>query len=222
MKRAIIIMAKVPRAGNVKTRLQPFLSAEQCILLSEAFLEDTVNKAKRISEKLIIAFSPADERGYFDKFGDEKLILIEQKGSDLGERMFKAFQFALSQNSDSAVMIGTDSPTFPADYIEQAFEFLELETDAVLGKTSDGGFYLIGLRKSNKEIFENVAWSSDKTFEQTYQNIMKLDLHLREVPSWFDVDEKDDLLKLKEQFIFSQNAVRRAPKTFETLNEILS
>lgn len=222
MKRAIIIMAKVPRAGNVKTRLQPFLSAEQCILLSEAFLEDAINKAKRIGEKLMIAFSPADERGYFDKFGDENLILTEQKGSDLGERMFNAFQFALSQNSDSAVMIGTDSPTFPADYIEQAFEFLELETDAVLGKTVDGGFYLIGLRKLNREIFENVAWSSGKTFEQTYRNIMKLDLHLREVPSWFDVDEKNDLLKLKEQFTFSRNAIRRAPKTFETLNEILS
>ncbi|MCD9186007.1 MAG: TIGR04282 family arsenosugar biosynthesis glycosyltransferase [Pyrinomonadaceae bacterium] len=221
MKRATIIMAKVPRAGNVKTRLQPFLSAEQCVLLSEAFLEDAINKAKGISEKLIIAFSPADERAYFDKFGDENLILTEQKGSDLGERMCNAFQFALSQNSDSAVMIGTDSPTFPADYIEQAFEFLELETDAVLGKTADGGFYLIGLRKLNKEIFENVAWSSGKTFEQTYRNIMKSDLHLREVPSWFDVDEKDDLLKLDEQFIFSRNAVRRAPKTFETLNRIL-
>lgn len=222
MKRAIIIMAKVPRAGNVKTRLQPFLSAEQCILLSEAFLEDAINKAKRIDEKLIIAFSPVEERGYFDKFGDENLILTEQKGADLGERMFNAFQFALSQNSDSAVMIGTDSPTFPADYIEQAFEFLELETDAILGKTADGGFYLIGLRKLNREIFENVAWSSGKTFEQTYRNIMKLDLHLREVPSWFDVDEKNDLLKLKEQFTFSRNAVRRAPKTFEILNEILS
>jgi len=222
MKRAIIIMAKVPRAGNVKTRLQPFLSAEQCILLSEAFLEDAINKAKRIGEKLIIAFSPADERGYFDKFGDENLILTEQKGADLGERMFNAFQFALSQNSDSAVMIGTDSPTFPADYIEQAFEFLELETDAILGKTADGGFYLIGLRKLNREIFENVAWSSGKTFEQTYRNIMNLNLHLREVPSWFDVDEKNDLLKLKEQFTFSRNAVRRAPKTFEILNEILS
>lgn len=221
MKRAIIIMAKVPRAGNVKTRLQPFLSAEQCVWLSEAFLEDAINKAESFSEKLIVAFSPADERTYFDQFGDKNLILIEQKGADLGEKMFNAFQFALSQNSDSAVMIGTDSPTFPADYIEQAFEFLEMETDAVLGKTTDGGFYLIGLRKLNKEIFESVAWSSDKTFEQTYRNIMKLDLHLREVPSWFDVDEKEDLLKLKEQFAFSQNAVRRAPKTFETLNEIL-
>lgn len=222
MKRAIIIMAKVPRAGNVKTRLQPFLSAEQCVLLSEAFLEDAIEKAKKCADKIIIAFSPADEREYFDKFGDKNLILVEQKGADLGEKMFNAFQFALSQNSDSVVMIGTDSPTFPADYIEQAFEFLELETDAVLGKTSDGGFYLLGLRKLIKEIFENVAWSSSETFEQTYRNIMNSDLHLREVPSWFDVDEKDDLLKLQEQFLYSQNAQKRAPKTLETLNEILS
>lgn len=117
MKRAIIIMAKVPRAGNVKTRLQPFLSAEQCISLSEAFLEDAIEKAKKSTDILIIAFSPAEEREYFDRFSDENLILIEQNGADLGEKMFNAFEFAFQKNLDSVVMIGTDSPTFPGDYL---------------------------------------------------------------------------------------------------------
>ena len=155
MKRAIIIMAKVPRAGNVKTRLQPFLSAEQCVSLSEAFLEDAIEKAKKSTDILIIAFSPAEEREYFDKFSDENLILIEQNGADLGEKMFNAFDFAFQKNLDSVVMIGTDSPTFPDDYLKQAFEFLHT-SDAVLGKTEDGGFYLIGLRKLDECIFNNV------------------------------------------------------------------
>jgi glycosyltransferase A (GT-A) superfamily protein (DUF2064 family) len=131
--------------------------------------------------------------------------------------MFNAFKFAFSNDSDAVVMIGTDSPTFPADHIEQAFEFLELETDVVLGKTEDGGFYLIGLRKLDTQIFENVSWSSDETFEQVWENIMDLGLHLREVPSWYDVDEPEDLEKLLYEITHNENARRRAMKTFEYL-----
>lgn len=222
MKRAIIIMAKAPRAGTVKTRLQPFLSGDECARLAEALLEDAVKKAEKFTDKTIIAFAPDFERKYFEKFSRENILLTEQKGADLGEKMFNAFQFAFSENAVSAVMTGTDSPTFPADHIEQAFEFLELETEAVLGKTMDGGFYLIGLRTLKKEIFENVIWSSTETFEQTRRNIMDLNLHLREVPSWYDVDEKADLVKLYEEFAHNPNAARRAPKTFEVVRGILS
>ena len=84
--------------------------------------------------------------------------------------MFNAFKFVFEQKTDAVVMIGTDSPTFPIDYIEQAFEFLETNSDVVLGKTEDGGFYLIGLRKLPERIFENVEWSSPATFEQIFEN----------------------------------------------------
>lgn len=221
MNRAIIIMAKAPHAGNVKTRLQPFLSAGECAALAEAFLTDAIAKAEKFDAKLFIAFAPPAERAYFEKFEAENFSLIAQSGADLGEKMFNAFRFAFVENAASVVMIGTDSPTFPADYIEQAFEFLELETDAVLGKTDDGGFYLIGLRKLKNETFAGVAWSSAETFEQTHRNIMNLGFHLREVPSWYDVDEKDDFFKLNEELLNNQNAVRRAPRTFEIVTEIL-
>lgn len=209
MKRAIIIMAKVPRAGNVKTRLQPFLSAEQCISLSEAFLEDAIEKAKKSTDILIIAFSPAEEREYFDRFSDENLILIEQNGADLGEKMFNAFEFAFQKNLDSVVMIGTDSPTFPGDYLKQAFEFLHT-SDAVLGKTEDGGFYLIGLRKLDEFIFNNVEWSSPQTFHQTVQNLEKLQFSLQELPLWYDIDEPQDLEKLRKDKLLQKSSPRSA------------
>ena len=217
MKRANIIMSKVPSAGKVKTRLQPILSPEKCAALAAAFLQDTVNKAKAVCENAILAYSPPEEINALRKILPLDSIFIEQTGRDLGERMFNAFKFAFEQNSDSVVIIGTDSPTFPADYIEQAFEFLELETDVVLGKTEDGGFYLIGLRALSVEIFETVAWSSPKTFERVFENINNLNLRLREVPSWYDVDEPQDLEKLREEFLHNENARRRAPKTFEFL-----
>ena len=122
MKSTVIIMTKVPRAGNVKTRLQPFLSPAQCVSLSEAFLEDAINKAQQCTDKVIIAFSPESEHNYFAQFDNEKLTLHVQQGENLGDKMFDAFNFAFADNLDAAVMIGTDSPTFPPSFIDQAFE----------------------------------------------------------------------------------------------------
>ena len=215
MKRAIIIMTKVPTAGNVKTRLQPFLSANECTGLSETFLKDTFSKAKSICENVILAYSPPDKINALRiLLPESQSIYFEQTGKDLGQRMFNAFKFAFEQKTDSAVMIGTDSPTFPADYIEQAFEFLDTNSDVILGKTEDGGFYLIGLRKPEKEIFQNIAWSSPETFEQIYNNIKNLKLLLREVPSWYDVDEREDFEKLQKEIFYNSNARRRAPETY--------
>jgi len=218
MKRAIIIMAKAPFAGTVKTRLQPFLAAAQCAELAACFLRDTINKAKSLeNQSLIIAYSPAGEINYFNQFAHPKTSFVEQKGDNLGAKMFSAFEFAFAQNAGAAVMIGTDSPTFPADFIEQAFEFLETNSDAVLGKTEDGGFYLIGLRRMNARIFDGVEWSSTKTFAQARENIMKLDWHLREVPAWYDVDEPKDLERLKREFLHNRNAQKCAPHTSQWL-----
>lgn len=195
MKGAIIIMAKVPEAGKVKTRLQPFLTPEQSAEFANCLLQDTISKAKTLENKLIVAYSPLEQRDYFDRF--HNLNLITQDGKDLGERMFNAFEFAVQKDSDSIVMIGTDSPTFPPKFIEKAFEFLG-KNDSVLGKTEDGGFYLIGLRKLDWRIFADVEWSSEKTFEQTKGNLEKIGFSLAELPIWYDVDEPKDLERLQE------------------------
>jgi rSAM/selenodomain-associated transferase 1 len=216
MKKAIIIMAKIPIAGTVKTRLQPFLSAEQSATLAECFLRDTVNKAKILSNELIIAYTPVEKLDVLLAILSNEQIFIEQIGANLGDKMFHAFEFAFSQNPDVVVMIGTDSPTFPAQFITQAFEMLS-EADAVLGETADGGFYLIGLRKLKKEIFETVEWSSPETFEQTARNIENLNLKLSLLPNWYDVDTPDDLKRLKKDLSKNPSI---APKTFEFLESL--
>ncbi|MBK7704263.1 MAG: TIGR04282 family arsenosugar biosynthesis glycosyltransferase [Acidobacteria bacterium] len=217
MPRAIIIMAKVPRPGTVKTRLEGVISSEACAELATAFLKDTVEKALRVCENTIIAFFPPTEKAAMTEVAPEHVRLFAQIGETLDERIVSAFQFAFSEGADSAVMIGTDSPTFPADHIEQAFEFLELETDVVLGKTTDGGFYLIGLRGLDARVFNNVRWSTSRTFEDVYRNVMARGLHLREVPSWYDVDEPKDLEELFNELRHNANALRRAPETARIL-----
>lgn len=218
MKSAIIVMAKFPAAGRVKTRLVPFLSAEQSAQLAECFLRDTIDKAKNLKRQLIVAYSPAGQRAFFAALTrSRQAVLVNQIGKDLGERMYFAFKFAFEQNSDSAVLIGTDSPTLPPEFIEQAFDLLRRDADAVLGKTADGGFYLIGLRKLKSEIFENVRWSSEKTFEQTAGNIKNSGFKLKEAPLWYDVDEQADLERLAEEFKQNDAAKNIAPETFEWL-----
>jgi uncharacterized protein len=215
MKCGIIIMAKVPEAGKVKTRLQPFLTPEQSAEFANSLLQDTINKAKQAKNNLIIAYSPIERRDHFDSFTNHNFMLLAQSGNNLGERMFNAFEFAFSQNLDSVVMIGTDSPTFPPDFVERAFGCLE-QTDAVLGKTEDGGFYLIGLRKLNKRIFENVEWSSAQTCSKTKNNLEQIGFSLTELPVWYDVDVPEDLERLKKDELLRQFA----PETFEWLKSL--
>ena len=194
------------------------MTAEQAAALSECLLADTINKAEALKNQLIIAYSPACERGFFERFAAcGAVLLVEQNAGTLGERMSAAFEFAFERNFDSVVMIGTDSPTFPQEFISRAFAFLETDADAVLGKCADGGFYLIGLRHLRKEIFEAVEWSTSRAFEQTARNIKNAGLRLAELPLWYDVDEPADLEKLKNELAERSSS---SPRTSEFLKTI--
>ncbi len=207
-------MAKVPEAGKVKTRLQPYLTPEQSAGFAKCLLQDTISKAKAFENKLIIAYSPIERRDFFDSLMNHNFVLFAQTGENLGERIFAAFEFAFKNELDSILMIGTDSPTFPSDFLSTAFQILE-QKDSILGETEDGGFYLIGLRKLDQRIFENVEWSSKRTFEQTKNNLEKLDFTWSELPIWYDVDEPGDLERLREDTLLQEFA----PKTAEWLKK---
>lgn len=219
MKKAIIIMTKLPEAGRVKTRLRSVLAPEESAGLAAAFLRDAEAKAFRTADDVWVAVSPAGTGDGLGEILQHNPEVIDQVGADLGERMLNAFRTVFEKGAEAAVLIGTDSPTFPADFLEQAFEFLEIETDVVLGRTEDGGFFLIGLRKPDERIFRGVEWSSDETFERVWRNVMDLGLHLREVPGWYDVDEPPDLDKLRRELAANENARRRAPHTLEWLEK---
>jgi rSAM/selenodomain-associated transferase 1 len=210
-------MAKVLVSGTVKTRLQPFLSPAECAELAAAFLRDAENKAKIVCDDTILAYSPAAEREILENILQFKNTLIEQTGADLGARMSAAFEFALAREKDSAVlMIGTDSPTFPAEFIESGFEFLETGADAVLGKSADGGFYLIGLRKFVPHLFDDIAWSVPTVFKQMTANLARFKFDkLRLIPDWYDVDTPDDLRRLRDEIFKDEEAQKCAPQTHQ-------
>jgi rSAM/selenodomain-associated transferase 1 len=217
MNRAVIIMAKVPVVGTVKTRLQSVFSPEKCAELAAAFLLDSVKKAKTVCENVILAYSPDSQRKLLESIISDEIILVEQKGENLGEKMSNAFEFAFSENT-AVVMIGTDSPTFPADYITKAFEALEKDSEIVLGKAKDGGFYLIGLRKSIPKLFDEIAWSTPVVFEQISGNIKNLGIaKLKLIPEHYDVDTPVDFLMMKTEILGDKNSQKSAEKTYQWL-----
>lgn len=210
-------MAKVPSAGNVKTRMQPFLSEAQSAELATAFLKDAEQKVTSPKYEQIIAFSPANKKNHLEAILQQQYTLIEQVGKNLGERMFNAFKSGFDAGLDSIVMIGTDSPTFPARSIEKAFEYLASDKEIVLGESEDGGFYLIGLRAVDPELFEGVAWGSSEAFRQIRQNARLLVLKLETLPIWYDVDIPSDLDRLKKELALNPQL---APNTSEWLKKI--
>lgn len=216
---AIIVMAKVPRAGEVKTRLRPFLTAEQCASLAVCFLKDTVANAAKISSNIIVAFAPPEQRTEIESLLPDEIVFIEQHGSNLGERLKSAIKDAENLGFNSIITIGTDSPTLPLKTLQSAVEsFLEPAADLVLGATKDGGYYLIGLRKSIPEIFENVSWSSANVYRETIEKAKSVGIeNLIELPAWYDVDVPADLIFLRDEIFADETSPRRVSETYRWL-----
>ncbi len=192
-------MVKAPIAGTVKTRLRPFLSADETAKLAACFAQDAVNKAQSLTENVIISYTPREGRKILAKILPETLIWHEQYGADLGERMHYAVEFGFRQGFSPLIVIGTDSPNLPLHFFELAEKHIQTEeNDIVLIPTEDGGFCLIALKKPDFELFGGVEWSSAQTFEQTVQNINQLKLRLKTLDLWYDVDFPEDLSRLNQ------------------------
>lgn len=197
MKRCLIIFAKEPQPGHVKTRLNGYLSSRQCVNLYKAFLKDTAALARQINcEIKILAYDSAQKTPCYLKRIFPDFIFHQQVGSHLGQRMHQAFKFAKRHRAARAIIIGSDSPTLPSEYIGQAFVSLET-TDIVLGPSHDGGYYLLGLKNSTAGLYHRISWSTPGVFQNTVRNIRRLKKNLAVLKPWYDVDSVLSLFRLK-------------------------
>lgn len=198
MKNLLIIFAKAPEAGRVKTRLTPFLSPEKAAKLQEAFLIDILKMSKALQTPRLIACAPDTRHTFFQRCEKEDGIrLMTQEGEDLGQRMKNAFQQAFDESFERVVIIGCDSPTLPLSYIAEAFERLTEHT-VVLGPSLDGGYYLIGAKAPLPELFNQMAWGTEIVLNETLKrlNAEKSPYYL--LPFWYDIDLPADLSFLEQ------------------------
>jgi len=215
MKKCLIIFAKEPEKGRVKTRLQEYLGKKLCVNLYKAFLKDTVDLTDKIAcEYKILAYDSRGKSPSYLKKIASRYIFYKQKGDGLGERMHNAFRFAKYAGASKMVIIGSDSPTLPASSIEKAFDLLA-RADVVLGPSLDGGYYLIGLKSPCAGLFNGIAWSSPMVFKNTIKNAQKLKKRAALLDKRYDIDDTRTLFRLKKDLSKIKNkGVARWTKKF--------
>ncbi len=199
----LIIFSKAPVPGQVKTRLTPALGKSAAANLHGYMLEETVKLAQQSQLSSIDLYCAPDTQHDFFKYLQQEysINLKTQTGVNLGERMFNALSSTL-QNHHSAVLIGTDCPAMDNDYLQQAFKLLEEnKTDIVIGPVEDGGYALIGAKKINPQLFENIDWSTEQVFTQTLQKINQLNWKYHKLNTLWDIDTPVDLQRLPEDYI---------------------
>jgi rSAM/selenodomain-associated transferase 1 len=191
------VFVKVPEPGQVKTRLSPPLSSQEACRLYTAFIQDLFDRVGRLKKVRGTVFYTGGEldvlRDYIPKSYEE----IAQEGESLGDRMSAAFEHLLAGEGRTAILIGSDSPDIPVQYIKRAFLKLK-HKDVVLGPAADGGYYMVGLRAPAPALFAGVEWGEHLVLKQTLDNIKSQQLTLSLMPLWYDVDTPASLRLLRD------------------------
>ncbi len=219
MRPVCILMVKAPRAGAVKTRLAPPLSAGEAASLAACFALDTLACVSRVVPEVVVAYDPADGRAQLEAlFRNDDLHWLEQRGEGLGGRIESAAAHGFGLGGGPVVIVGADSPTLPPPFVARAVAALSAaESDVALGPTEDGGYYLVGLRRAAGDLFRDVAWSTPHAYRQTADNAARAGLRTLELPRWYDVDTPADLLRLRDELFADEGARTRAPHTYRWL-----
>ncbi len=165
------------------------LGEEEALNLYKAMLNQTIHKAKALSDIQTYGFYDGNIEALDNHFG---VSLFRQNGEDFGERMLNAFIQLFALGFKMVCLIGSDSPTLPEQYIYDAFGLLA-KYDLVLGPCQDGGYYLIGLRTPMPELFLGVPWGGSDVFALTIKKASVLNLSYYLLPVWYDIDRPEDL-----------------------------
>ena len=212
----IVVMAKAPRADDVKIRLIPPLTKQQAATLAACFIRDTVLNAKQLVDDVMIAYFPSNARTDLEAIFPSGVLWFEQQGSNLGERLESVATHVSGLGFRPFIIMGSDSPTLPVALLEEALEALLYgRADVSLGPTEDGGYYLVGLNVIVTGLFKNINWSTPFAYGQTVANAASLNLRLHASPTWYDIDTPTDLSRLRDEiFCGDEIARKRAPNTY--------
>lgn len=197
----LLIFAKYPQPGNVKTRLVPPFTFEEAAALYRAFLLDAVGILRALDPMIepVLYITDAEEIGsmreLISECGEDPVQIRVQQGAELGDRLLNAFSDAFEDGRTRVCAIGTDHPTLPTDYINEGFHAL-CQHDLTIGPADDGGYYLIGMRSMRPEIFQGMPYSQPGLYERTMRKGAELDLDVYTLPLWYDVDDLQSLRRL--------------------------
>jgi rSAM/selenodomain-associated transferase 1 len=193
----LVVFAKAPIAGQVKTRLIPALGAEGAAELAQRLLKHAVRQSVAAGlGRVELCVTPDVGHPSFLRMASlHGLALTEQGAGDLGQRMHRALDRRLATDP-GVLLIGTDAPALDAAVLNAAAQALQAH-DAVFVPALDGGYALVGLRRQAPELFADIAWSTPQVMQATRQRARAAGLSWAELPALGDIDVPDDLVHLR-------------------------
>ena len=196
MNASLTIVAKKPEPGSTKTRLCPPFTPESAAEFYGCLMRDTLALAVKVrGVDLTLAYTPSSAVDYFQELVPDGCRLIPQRGNGLGERLSNALKYHLERGYRKAVIMNSDGPTLPPARLKEALDELD-HADVTLGMGHDGGYYLIGVKRHHPQLFQDIAWSTERVIPQTLEACRRLNLNVYCLAEWYDVDVEADLKRL--------------------------
>jgi rSAM/selenodomain-associated transferase 1 len=196
-RRLIIVFYRNPRKGKVKTRLAISVGEDVALKIHLHLSMHTNGMVTQVqSDKVVFYDHEIVNNDFWETASFQKCL---QSGNDLGERMFEAFNWGFSQGYKEVLIIGTDCPGITPIILESAFDLL-INNDAVIGPAADGGYYLLGIKKSSPDLFNGIDWGSDVVFKQTTSRLDSAGYSFSVLQELRDIDRPEDLDFLKVAF----------------------
>ena len=195
MRSRLIVFARYPEPGRAKTRLIPALGAEGAARLQHRMTLDTLAQVDRLPHRrpieVEIRYAGGTEPALRGLYGPNRHYR-PQTDDDLGRRLTAATAEAFAEGCERVAVIGTDCPGLTAEILALAFDALAA-ADVVLGPATDGGYYLIGLRRMIPKLFQDIPWSTDRTLAATLEAARRVGARVRLLVPLDDVDRPEDL-----------------------------
>ena len=244
---ALAVMTKAPQAGRVKTRLIPPLTPEEAAELNRCFLRDTTaaisvacsrrpmgDASKMQSEHAcashseaataargVAVYTPVGGESAYDDILPADFSLLPQRGDKFGERLYFAVEDLFKCSFEAVCLIDSDSPTVPAENFAEAVELLRVSDDrVVLGPSDDGGYYLIGVKKPHRHLFERIDWSTERVLDQSIQRATETGLEVQLLPTGYDIDDGASLRRLCNELLADTTSADVAPDTRKFLAKL--
>jgi uncharacterized protein len=228
----IAVMAKASVPGRTKTRLTPLLSAAEAAAFNTAFLKDVSANLLAAGRGTAIhgymAYGPPGTQQFFIDHLPPEIGLIESWYPNFGDCLFKAINGLFEAGHAAAVVLNSDSPTLPTTLLIEAAEALARPGDrAVLGPSTDGGYYLLGIKQAHRRLFDDIDWSTERVARQTLERAGEIGLDVHCLPAWYDVDDSQSLRQLHTELFEGGSLDPRltpfhAPNSAEFMSELLA
>jgi rSAM/selenodomain-associated transferase 1 len=213
--RVLVIMAKAPRPGTVKTRLTPSLSPEAVAAFYCCLLGDTLALARSLGDVDVAIMCPDSDVSELARFAGKEMSIVAQQGEGLAAGLTSVFAHFAEGHQRRAIAFNSDSPHLPHSVLEGAFETLTAN-DVVVGPTYDGGYYLVGATASHPTLFASDGMGTSSALEKLLSRARALQLSVGFADPFYDIDVADDLNRLAAEL---RLVPARAPRTAEWLKE---